>query len=89
MKQKILDAIKDFVSICNTMFKLGAADFAKEYFPKLVENNWDDNQTDEHNFKEIFDLFELNKRLNEIQGNKNAAQTIEVFMDGWLNKIKV
>lgn len=87
MKEKILKSIDDFVSTCYTMFKLGAGDFAKENFPKLVKNCWDDSQSDEQNLINIKLMFNTNKNLNEIQGNMNAAQTIEVFVKGWLDKI--
>ena len=87
MKEKILKSIDDFVNICYTMFKIGAGDFAKKHFPDLVNNVWDDSQSDEQNLIAIKSMFDTNMNLNEIQGNVNAAQTIDVFVKGWLDKI--
>lgn len=87
MKEKILKSIDDFVSTCYTMFKIGAGDFAKENFSKLVENCWDDSQSNKHNINNIKSMFDMNKNLNEVQGNIDAAQTIDVFVKGWLNKL--
>ena len=87
MKEKILKSIDDFVNICYTMFKIGAGDFAKKHFPVLVNNVWDDSQSDEQNLINIKSMFDINKKLNEMQGNMNAAQTIEVFVEGWLDEI--
>ncbi len=87
MKEKILNEINDFVNVCYTMFKIGAGDFAKENFPKLVENIWDDSKTDEENFKEVKSLFESNVAINESFGNIESAKTIRIFMTGWLDKI--
>lgn len=87
MKEKILKSIDDFVSICYTIFRIGAGDFAKKNFYDLVNNVWDDSQSDEQNLINIKSMFDVNKKLNEIQGNKNAVQTIEVFVEGWLDKI--
>lgn len=87
MKEKILKSINDFVSTCYTMFKIGAGDFVKKNFPVLVNNVWDDSQSDEQNINNIKSMFDMNKNLNEIQGNIDAAQTIDVFVKGWLDKI--
>ena len=87
MKEKILNEINDFVNTCYTMFKIGAGDFAKKHFPALVNNVWDDSQSDEQNLIIIKSMFDVNKNLNEVQGNKNAVQTIEVLVEGWLDKI--
>ena len=89
MKEKILNKIDDFVSLCYTAFKLGAGDFAKENFPTIVENFWDSEKTDKENLETIKQMFETNKKLNEINGSKEAAKVIEVFQEGWLNKIEV
>ena len=43
--------------------------------------------SDEYNLKIIYDLFEHNKKLNEVQGNTNVAQTIEAFQKGWLKEL--
>ena len=40
MKDRILKTIDDFVNTCYTCFKIGACDFAKENFPKIVESFW-------------------------------------------------
>ena len=88
MKEKLLNEVKDFVNTCNTMFKISAAEFANKYFTKLIISNWDDELSDEYNLKMIYDLFELNKKLNEVQGNTNVVQTIEAFQKDWLDKIK-
>ena len=87
MKEKILKSIDDFVDTCYTMFKIGAGDFAKKNFPALVNNVWDDSQSDEQNLINIKSMFDTNMNLNKIQGNVNAAQTIDVFVKGWLDKI--
>ena len=87
MKEKILKSIDDFVDTCYTMFKIGAGDFAKKNFPVLVNNVWDDSQSDEQNLINIKSMFDTNMNLNKIQGNVNAAQTIDVFVKGWLDKI--
>lgn len=87
MQEKILKSIDDFIDTCYTMFKIGAGDFAKKNFPSLVNNVWDDSQSDEQNLIDIKSMFDMNKKLNEMQGNMNAAQTIEVFVEGWLDKI--
>lgn len=89
MKEKILNEIDEFVRLCYTAFKLGAGDFAKENFPTIVENFWDDEKSDKENLKTIKQMFETNKKLNEINGSKEAAKVIEVFQEGWLNKIEV
>ena len=87
MHEKILKSIDDFIDTCYTMFKIGAGDFAKKNFPSLVNNVWDDSQSDEQNLIDIKSMFDMNKKLNETQGNINAAQTIDVFVKGWLDKI--
>lgn len=87
MKQKILDAINEFVSICYTMFKLSAGDFAKENFPKIVDNFWDETKSSEENVNAVKEMFETNRKLNEAIGNPAAAQVIAAFQKGWLNKI--
>lgn len=87
MKEKILNEINDFVNTCYTMFKIGAGDFAKENFTKLIENTWDDSKTDEENFKEVKSLFENNAAINESLGHTEVAKTIRIFMTGWLDKI--
>lgn len=88
MKEKILKSINDFVDICYTMFKIGAGDFAKKNFSVLVNNIWDDSQSDEQNFINIKSMFNMNKKLNEIQDNMDAAKTIDIFVKGWLDEIK-
>lgn len=87
MQEKILKSIDDFINTCYTMFKVGAGDFAKKNFPSLVNNVWDDSQSDKQNLINIKSMFDMNKKLNEMQGNMNAAQTIDVFVEGWLDKI--
>ena len=89
MKQKVLNEINDFVSLCYTAFKLGAGDFAKENFPTIVENFWDGEKSDKENLETVKQMFETNKKLNEINGSKEAAKVIEVFQEGWLNKLEV
>ena len=89
MKKKLHDAINDFVSILNTMFKIGAADFAKKNFPQIVDNFCEDGKTDEENLKAVRDMFEANEKLNSNgMGNPEAAKVIRAFIDGWLNKIE-
>jgi len=89
MKQKLLNTIDSFVNLCYTAFKIDAGNFAKNNFPKLVNNLWDESKSDEYNLKEIKDMFETNKKLNESVGNQTAAQVIDVFQKGWLNEIEV
>jgi hypothetical protein len=89
MKQKLLNTIDSFVNLCYTAFKIDAGNFAKNNFPKLVNNLWDESKSDEYNLKEIKDMFETNKKLNESVGNQAAAQVIDVFQKGWLNEIEV
>lgn len=69
--------------------KMSAGDFAKENFPKLVENFWDDNKTDEDNLKVVKDMFEANRILHQLTGYPNTAQVIAAYQEGLLNKIKV
>lgn len=87
MKEKILKSINDFVDTCYTMLKIGAGDFSKKNFPVLVNNVWDNSQSDEQNLINIKSIFNLNKKLNETQGNISAAQIIDIFVKGWLDKI--
>lgn len=87
MKEKILKSINDFVDTCYTMLKIGAGDFAEKNFPVLVNNVWDDSQSDEQNLINIKSIFNLNKNLNETQNNISAAQIIDIFVKGWLDKI--
>ena len=87
MKEKILKSINDFVDTYYTMFKIGAGDFAEKNFPVLVNNVWDDSQSDEQNLINMKSIFNLNKNLNETQGNISAAQIIDIFVKGWLDKI--
>ena len=87
MKQKLLRSIDSFVNLLYMYMKTGAAQFAQENFPKIVNNIWDDSKTDEENLKEIKDMFEMNKKLNETGcGNAEAAKVIAAFQEGWLNK---
>ena len=87
MKQKLLKEIDSFVHLCYMAFKMSAGDWAKENFVPLVENFWDEKRSDEENIKEIKEMFETNRVLNENIGNPAAAQVIKAFQDGWLNKI--
>lgn len=87
MKKKLLETIDSFVSLCYTTFKIDAGDFARDNFPKMVNNLWDESKSDEDNLKEIKDMFETNKNLNESVGNPAAAQVIDVFQKGWLDKL--
>jgi len=88
MKEKILNEIKNFSDMCYTMFKIGAGDYAKQNFPNLVENFYDENRSDKENFKAIKDMFELNIVFNQHSGNLKAAAVIETFLNGWYNKIE-
>jgi hypothetical protein len=88
MKEKILKEIDSFVNMCYTMFKIGAGDFAKENFPRLVENFYDENRSDEENYKAIKDMFELNIVFNQ-KTNEEVAKTIQIFLEGWYDKIKI
>ena len=87
MKQKLLKEIDDFQHLCYMAMRISAGDFTKENFPKLVNNIWDDNKSDEDNLKEVKDMFETNKKLNETVGNPEAAKVISAFQEGWLNKM--
>lgn len=87
MKQKLLKEIDSFVHLCYMAFKMHAGDWAKKNFVPLVENFWDEKRSDEENIKEIKEMFETNRVLNETIGNPAAAQVIKAFQDGWLNKI--
>lgn len=87
MKEKILKSIDNFVNICYIMFKIGAGNFAKKDFSIIVNNVWDESQSDEQNLINIKSVFNMNKNLNEMLGNMNAAKTIDAFVEGWLNKI--
>ena len=87
MKQKILNSIKDFYNLCYTIFNLGAGNFAKNNFPSIVEKFWDENKDDKDNLKSIKSAFELEKHLQENNGNTKAAEVIVAFQEGWLNKI--
>ena len=90
MKQKLLNEIDNFVEVCYMMFKIGAGDFAKENFPKIVENFWNDDKTDQENLQTVKNMFEANRKLNETpMGNPNVAQVIKAFQDGWLNKLEM
>ena len=81
MKEKILKEIDSFVNMCYTMFKIGAGDFAKENFPRLVENFYDENRSDEENYKAIKDMFELNIVFNQ-KTNEEVAKAIQIFLEG-------
>lgn len=88
MKQKILREIESFVNLLYMSMKIGAAEFAQNNFKKLVDEQWDDSKTNEENLKNIKDMFELNKNLNNTPaGNPEAAKVIEIFQEGWLNKL--
>lgn len=88
MKDKLLSSINEFQHLCYMAMKIGAGDFAKDNFPKLIENIWDDEKNDEDNLKEIKDMFETNRVLNQTMGNHDAAQVIAAYQDGWLSKIE-
>ena len=88
MKEKILKEIDSFVNMCYTMLRIGAGDFAKENFPRLVENFYDENRSDEENYKAIKDMFELNIVFNQ-ETNEEVAKTIQIFLEGWYDKIKI
>lgn len=89
MKNKILKSIDDFTNTCYTMFKIGAGDFAKDNFPKIVENFWNNEKTDIENLKSIKNAFETEKKIQKIQGNSNLVTIIECFQEGWLDKINI
>lgn len=86
MKQKLLRAIDSFVNLLYMMMKTSAAEFAQENFPNVVKNVWDNSKSDEENIKEIKEMFENNRVINEILGNTNVTEVIKAFQDGWLNK---
>jgi len=86
MKEKLLKEIDDFVHLCYMAFKISVGDWAKENFPQVIENLWVDDRSDAENVKEIKEMFETNRVLNENIGNPAAAQVIKAFQDGWLNK---
>lgn len=87
MKEKILKEINDFVNTLYTCFKIGAGDFAKSNFPKMVDNFYDDKKTDEENLKAIKDAFETEKKLQKFTGNLQVMELIDAFQKGWLDKI--
>lgn len=89
MKQKVLNEIDEFVRLCYTAFKLGAGDFAKETFPPIVEKTWNDDKSDEENLANVKKVFEVTKMVEDGTGYQEAAKVIEVFQEGWLNKIEV
>ena len=90
MKQKLHKTIDCFVNMCNMAFKIGAAEFAEKNFHQIVDNFCDDGRSDEENLKAVMGMFEMNEKLNSNgMGNPEAAKTIRVFIDGWLNKIEV
>ena len=86
MKDRILKTIDDFVSTCYTCFKIGAGDFAKENFPKIVESFWEDGKSDEENFEQIRNAFEINLMINN---DENVRNVFDVFIEGWLKKIEI
>ena len=88
MKKKILDSINDYVGTLNTMFKISAASFARENFPKVVENFWEEGKTDEENVKAVRDMFVTNEKLNTAAGHTEAAKVISIYLEGWFDKIK-
>jgi len=87
MKKKILEKVDEFVRICQTMFKLGAADFAKKYFPDIVEGFWDDNKSDEENLEAVKGAFKTNEILMEHRGNEEQRKVFSAFIEGWLNEL--
>ena len=89
MKEQILKSIDDFVSTCYTFFKVSAGDFAKENFPIIVENVWDDEITDLDNYENIKKLFQTNAILLSHQNKDQAAKCIEIFLEGWFDKINI
>jgi hypothetical protein len=88
MKQRILNAIREFYDLCYTMFKLGAGDYAKNNFPAIVDRFWDDSKSDQENLKAVKDAFELEKRLQDGAGMQESSKVIGAFQEGWLNKIE-
>ena len=87
VKDKILGSISEFSSLCRTMFKLSAGDFADENFPKIVDGFWEDGKDDSYNLDAVKGAFEMNRKLNERNGNSEAAKVIAVYQEGWLSKI--
>ena len=87
MKQRLLKSIDEFQHLCYMAMRINAGDFAKENFPKLVENFWDENKSDKDNLKAIKDMFETNRQLNNTIGNPEAAKVIAAYQEGWLDKI--
>ena len=87
MKKKILEKVDEFVRICQTMFKLSAADFAEKYFPDIVEGFWDDNKSDEENLEAVKGAFKTNEILMEHQGNEEQRKVFSAFIEGWLNEL--
>lgn len=88
MKQRILDSIKDYIRTLETMFRISAAEFVKEKFPKLVNEYWEEGKTDDENRKEIRDAFERSVFLVKMQGHDEAAKVISIYLEGWFDKIK-
>ena len=61
MKEKLLDSIDEFVTMCYTFGKISAAEFAENNFPKLINNFWENEKTDKDNLNAIKNMFNLNK----------------------------
>ena len=87
MKKKVLEKVDDFVRICQTMFKLGAADFAEKYFPDIIDGFWDDNKTDEENLEAVKGAFSTNETIMEFQGKEEQRKVFAAFREGWLNEL--
>ena len=87
MKNKLLKNINEFHHLCHMAMRIDAGNFAKENFPKIIEENWDDKKTDKENLKAVKDLFETNRKLNETIGNPEAAKVIAAFQECWLYKL--
>ena len=86
MKRKLLKSIDSFVNACYMMMKMSVGEFAKENFPKLLENVWNDSKTDSDNLAEFRSMLETNIKLNESVGNPDAAKVISAFRD-WISDI--
>lgn len=88
MKTKLLKSIDSFVLLLFTFGKVGYAEWAKNNFPKMVNNLWEEDKSDADNIKNIEEQFNLNKTINELQGNVDAVKCIDAFLEGWFVDVK-
>ena len=54
----------------------------------MVNNLWKDDKSDADNITNIEEQFNLNKTINELQGNVDAVKCIDAFLEGWFADVK-